>query len=115
MRCNGAFSPLRFERGSCGIAAISSDSWSNEAGFLCNPDCVAERGDSNPRYRSEGPKCRRVRKLHGIDLLSGDKGPGGVRTLWQTSAVSSLFKRRMAGDSTSEIALYRALQAKKFG
>jgi hypothetical protein len=30
--------------------------------------------DSNPRYRSEWRKRRRVRKLQGINLLSGDRG-----------------------------------------
>jgi hypothetical protein len=39
----GTISPVRFEGGSCGIAAISSDSQKNAARFLYNPDCVAER------------------------------------------------------------------------
>jgi hypothetical protein len=36
-------SPVRFESKTCGITAIFSDSCSNAAGFLCSPDCVAER------------------------------------------------------------------------
>ena len=35
-------SPVRFEGKTYGIAAIFSDSCSNAARFLCNPDCVAE-------------------------------------------------------------------------
>jgi hypothetical protein len=54
-----------------------------------------------------------VRKLQGINLLSGDRGPGGVTALWQTSAVSSLIKRRMAGDSAAESGLYDAPQTAK--
>jgi len=38
----GTLSPVRFDGGSCGIAAISSDFQENAAEFLCNPDCVAE-------------------------------------------------------------------------
>ena len=36
-------SPVLFAGKTCGIAAIFSDSCSNVAGFLCHPDCVAER------------------------------------------------------------------------
>jgi len=46
VRFAGALSPVRFEGGSWGIAAISSDSQRNAARFLCNPDCVAERAVS---------------------------------------------------------------------
>ena len=35
-------SPVRLEGKTYLVAAISSDSWSNTALFLCNPDCVAE-------------------------------------------------------------------------
>jgi hypothetical protein len=36
-------SPVRFEGKTYGIVAIFSDSCSNAARFLCNPDWVAER------------------------------------------------------------------------
>src|SRR5438105_14951872 len=35
--------PVLFAGKTCGIAAMFSDSCSNVARFLCNPDCVAER------------------------------------------------------------------------
>ena len=54
--------------------------------------------DSNPRYKSETCRSRRLRKLQGINLLSGDRGPSGVASLGQTSPVSNTFERRMAGD-----------------
>ena len=41
-------SPVRFEGKTYGIAAISIDSCSNTALFLCNPDCVAEREGFEP-------------------------------------------------------------------
>jgi hypothetical protein len=40
---DGTLSLVRFEGKTYGIAAILSDSCSNAARFLCNPDCVAER------------------------------------------------------------------------
>ena len=40
---DATLSPVRFEGKTYGIAAIFSDSCSNVARFLCNPDCVAER------------------------------------------------------------------------
>ena len=52
-----------------------------------------------------------MRKLQGINILSGDRRPRAVKALWQTSAVSGLIKRRMAGDSAAEIGLYAAPQA----
>src|SRR5258708_21324264 len=68
---------------------------------------VWRRGrDSNSRYRSECRKDRRLRKLQGINLLSGDRGPDAVTALGQTSAVSSPIQRRMAGDSAAESGLY---------
>jgi hypothetical protein len=36
-------SPVWFDGETCAIAAISSDFQMNAAGFLYNPDCVAER------------------------------------------------------------------------
>ena len=73
---------------------------------------VWRRGrDSNSRYRSEWLKSRRLPKLQGINLLSGDRRPDAVTALGQTSAVSSRLKRRMAGDSTAETGLYDASQA----
>ena len=46
---------------------------------------VWRRGrDSNSRYRSEWRKSRRLRKLQGINLLSGDRGPDAVTALGQT-------------------------------
>ena len=39
---------VRFEGKSCGIAGISSDFQGPAAEFLCNPDCVAERGGFEP-------------------------------------------------------------------
>jgi len=44
-------SPVLFAGKTCGIAAIFSDSCSNAARFLCNPDCVRSERDSNFRYR----------------------------------------------------------------
>ena len=41
-------SPVLFAGKTCGIAAIFSDSCSNVARFLCNPDCVAEREGFEP-------------------------------------------------------------------
>jgi hypothetical protein len=41
-------SPGRFEGKSSGITAIFSDTCSNAAQFLCNPDCVAEREGFEP-------------------------------------------------------------------
>jgi len=43
MALSGTLSPVLFAGKTCGIAAIFSDSCSNVARFLCNPDCVAER------------------------------------------------------------------------
>ena len=40
---DGTLSPVLFAGKTCGIAAIFSDSCSNVARFLCNPDWVAER------------------------------------------------------------------------
>jgi hypothetical protein len=40
---DGTLSPVRFEGKTSGIAALFSDSCSNAARFLCNPDWVAER------------------------------------------------------------------------
>ncbi len=40
---DGTLSPVRFKGKTCEIAAIFSDSCSNAARFLCDPDCVAER------------------------------------------------------------------------
>jgi hypothetical protein len=40
--------------------------------------------DSNSRYRSEWRASRRLRKLRGINLLSGDGGRDGLALLWQT-------------------------------
>jgi hypothetical protein len=55
MRCSpglsGTFSPVRFERGTCGIAAISKDFQGNLPKFLCDPDCVAEREEFEPAVR----------------------------------------------------------------
>ena len=45
----GTLSPVRFDGETCAIAAISSDFQKNAAGFLCNPDCVAEREGFEPR------------------------------------------------------------------
>jgi hypothetical protein len=39
----GTLSLVRFDGETCAIVAISSDFQKNAAGFLCNPDCVAER------------------------------------------------------------------------
>ena len=36
-------SPVRFESKSCGIAPVSCNFQRNPGGFLCTPDCVAER------------------------------------------------------------------------
>src|ERR1700694_2922165 len=41
-------SPVRFDGETCTIAAISSDFQRNTAGFLCVPDCVAEREGFGP-------------------------------------------------------------------
>jgi hypothetical protein len=71
--------------------------------------------DSNPRYRSEWRKSRRVRKLQGINLLSGDLASGGVAELWQASAVSSPIERRMAYDSVAESGLCDACHAARIG
>ena len=73
---------------------------------------VWRRGrDSNSRYRSERRKSRRLRKLQGINLLSGDRRHDAVTVLGQTSAVSSPIKRRMAGDSAAESGRYDASRA----
>jgi len=42
VRFGGTLSPVPLKEGSRGIAAISSDSQRNAAGFLCSPDCMAE-------------------------------------------------------------------------
>jgi hypothetical protein len=39
----GTLSPGRFAGKTWGIAAISSDFQRNATGFVCNPDCLAER------------------------------------------------------------------------
>jgi hypothetical protein len=45
---DGTLSPVRFEGKTCEIAAIFSDSCSNAARFLCNPDCMVEREEFKP-------------------------------------------------------------------
>jgi hypothetical protein len=44
----GTLSPVRFDGETCAIAAISRDFQRNAAGFLCVPDCVAERAGFGP-------------------------------------------------------------------
>ena len=52
----GTLSPVRFDGETCATAAISSDFQKNAAGFLCNPDCVAEREGFEPSVQlSDGP------------------------------------------------------------
>ena len=52
----GTLSPVRFDGETCAIAAISSDFQRNAAGFLCVPDCVAEREEFEPSVQlSAGP------------------------------------------------------------
>ena len=55
-------SPVRCGGKTYGIAAIFSDSCSNTARFLCNPDCVAERvrfEPSLPFVRAAKSRCVR--------------------------------------------------------
>ena len=66
--------------------------------------------DSNPRYRSEWRKSRCLRKLQGINSLSGEPGPSGAAALWQTSAVCGLIERRMAGDAVAKSGLHETLR-----
>ena len=61
-------------------------------------------------------ESRRLRKLQGLNLLSGESGDGGlgdVAALWQTNAVCRRIERRMAGDSVAESGLYDTPQAAK--
>ena len=48
---DATLSPVRFEGKTYGIAAIFSDSCSNAAQFLCDPDCMAERDGFEPKVR----------------------------------------------------------------
>jgi len=64
---DGTLSPVRFEGRTCGIAAISSDSRTNAARFLCGSDCVAERLRFEPSLPFvRGPKSRCVRNMQRI-------------------------------------------------
>ena len=67
--------------------------------------------DSNPRYRSEWRKSRRVRELRGIKLLSGERVPGGVAVPDKPVRFLARAKRRMAGDSVAKSGLYDTSQA----
>jgi hypothetical protein len=60
---DGPFSPVPFKGRTCRIAAVFNDSCSNAALFLCNPDCVAERGGFEPSVPFWTLKSRLVRNL----------------------------------------------------
>jgi hypothetical protein len=50
IKYGGTISPVRFERGSCGIAAISADSRRTTAWFLCTQTEWRRERNSNSRY-----------------------------------------------------------------
>jgi hypothetical protein len=83
---------MQFNYESRRIAGIFGDSGRYAARVLATQTVWRRAGDSNPRYRFEWRKSRRVRDLQGVHLFSGNGWPGGITPLWQTGAVSNLNK-----------------------
>jgi hypothetical protein len=81
---DGALSPVRFDGGSCGIAAISSDFEEHAAEFLCNPDCVAEREGFEPSVQLRGA----VR----ADVCVSCRESGALTREWTNPGVIQLGK-----------------------
>jgi hypothetical protein len=84
-------SPVLFAGKTCGIAAIFSDSCSNVARFLCNPDCVAEGEGFEPPvpfpvqwFSSSTAGSEPFAKFSTLLLFStGYKSVGLIRSAWK--------------------------------
>jgi hypothetical protein len=75
--------------------------------FSAVKTCWRSGKDSNPRYRSERCKSRRLRKLRGINQFQNSPGTACSPFDRLNGAVSPTFLRRNAGDCAAESGLRR--------
>jgi hypothetical protein len=94
VRYSGTFSPVRFEMKVAQLRGFPALLRGVQPRFSATQTVWRRGGDSNPRYRFEWRKSRRVRDLQVFHLFSGVGWLGRVTALWQTSAVPGLIKRR---------------------
>jgi hypothetical protein len=85
---------------------------SRRCGGLGSTNGIRER-DSNPRYRSETCKVRRLRKLRGINQFRDFRETACSPLDTLNSAVSRSLQRRNAGDCVAESGRYEASHAAK--